>query len=75
MIVIKNLHWPGSVNIYYNGKQQSIYVGNGLKNDGNLFFPRFPEKVLEELPEPKDQNEPNFPAEKPVDPNAEANQN
>jgi len=42
-VVIRSLVWPGAFTLYQNGKQSSIYVGNGLKfSDKMSPFPQCP---------------------------------
>ncbi len=31
LVVIRSLTWPGSFTLYQNGKQTSVYVGDGIK--------------------------------------------
>ena len=43
VVVVRSLIWPGAFTLYQNGKQTSVYVGNGQKFDEKTKpFPRFP---------------------------------
>ena len=40
IVVVKSLQWPGSINFYFNGRFQKIYVGDGHKYEqGSTFYP------------------------------------
>ena len=43
VVVIRSLFWPGSVTLYQNGRQTTIYVGDGTKKTEKLQpFPLLP---------------------------------
>ena len=43
VVVVRSLIWPGAFTLYQNGKQTSVYVGNGQKFDEKTKpFPQFP---------------------------------
>ncbi|EGR29011.1 radial spoke head protein, putative [Ichthyophthirius multifiliis] len=48
-LAIKNLVWPGSVTIYHNKKWFTFYVGQGIKQQYQLYFPCEPEKIQNEV--------------------------
>ena len=45
VVVVRSLNWPGSFNLYCQGKYMNIYVGNGHKYEEASFFPVQPPVV------------------------------
>jgi len=72
-IVVKNLRWPGSICAAKNGDFINMYIGDGNRIGGNLFFPNMLQDLekdadgLEEHPEPNPDKEPVIPVEKDTD--------
>ena len=52
-VVVKSMWWPGFSSFYNNGRVQSIYVGDGMKNEpaNATYFPVNPPKMLEDRAE------------------------
>jgi len=66
VVVARSLVWPGSYSFFYNGKVQSIYLGNGHKfSIEKKNFPVNPPVVMDDPEEYEDGPEPT-PLEEPV---------
>ena len=46
VVVVRSLQWPGAYTFYQNGKQLSLYLGQGHKYELKTYFPVNPPTVL-----------------------------
>ena len=67
VVLIKNERWPGSSTIWKNGEFCNIYIGFGVKNAGEGYFPTQLGKVDKDPEDTREQPEP-FPEKEPVIP-------
>jgi hypothetical protein len=60
-VVVKSLWWLGSYSFYNNSRIQSIYCGDGLKNElpGETYYPVEPPTMMMEVDEKPVCEEPN----------------
>jgi len=65
VVTVRSLQWPGSFNFYFQGRYESVYVGNGHKYEEVSFFPVHPPMVNADPVEHNNQPEPT-PLEEPV---------
>lgn len=64
-ICLRSLVWKGWHTVYHNKQWINIYVGNGFKATDGWYFPKEPERILEEVRDREEFREPNFPPEVP----------
>lgn len=63
-LVIKNNFWPGSTTVYRQGEFTTIYLGNGNRQYGSIYYPYKPGEIendpegLSEYREPNPDKEP-----------------
>ena len=59
VVVLRSLRWPGAVTCWKGIKQYQIYVGDGLKNEEQSFYPVFPPEIPEDPEDQECHDEPN----------------
>ena len=64
-IVIKNLIWNGSICAYKNGEFINLYIGDGSRLKGTLYYPLNVNEIEKEAEEQIEHSEPN-PDKEPV---------
>jgi hypothetical protein len=63
-LLIHNLNWPGAMTIYKQGEFFNIYIGYGIRSNGNSYYPMTPNLIeqdpegLTEYKEPNPDKEP-----------------
>ncbi|MCQ2816919.1 MAG: hypothetical protein MJ252_06615 [archaeon] len=67
VVLIQNERWPGTNTVYKNGEFCNIYIGFGVKNCGEGYYPTQLGKVDKDPEDTKEQMEP-FPEKEPVIP-------
>ena len=58
-LLIRNLNWPGSATIYKGGDFYSIYIGNGVRLGGNVYYPLIPNDIEKDPEDNIEYKEPN----------------
>lgn len=58
VVVLKSLRWPGAITCWKGTQQYTIYVGNGLKNESQSYYPVFPPMIPADPIDQAEQPEP-----------------
>ena len=72
VVVVKSTVWVGSVLAWREDRSVQVYIGDGLKNESQTYYPVFPPTIPED-PEDLNENPEPTPLEAPVEAEGEAN--